>query len=62
MHMLITELSETAEVGPDSVDPVDINDVLESHSQPMSIEELCDLVQQLTKQQKEGEDEEDRGT
>ena len=62
LHMLITELSETAEVGPDSVDPVDINDVSESHSQPMSIEELYDLAQQLTEEQKEVEYEEDCGT
>jgi hypothetical protein len=60
--MLIRELSEIAEDGLDSVDPVGINEVLESHSQPMSIEELYDLAQQLTEQQKKGEDEEDRGT
>jgi len=36
--------------------------VLESHSQPLSNEELYDLTQQLTKRQKEDEDEEDRGT
>ena len=36
-------------------------EVLESHSQPLSNEELYDLAQQLTEQQKEDEDEEDRG-
>jgi len=35
---------------------------LEGHSQPLSNEELYDLAQQLTEQQKEDEDEEDRGT
>jgi len=35
---------------------------LESHSQPLSTEELHDLAQDLTEQQKEDEDEEDRGT
>ena len=39
-----------------------ITEVLESHSQPLSNEELYDLAQQLTEQQKEDEDEEDRGT
>ena len=37
-------------------------EVLESHSQPLSYEELYDLTQQLTEQQKEDEDEKDRGT
>jgi hypothetical protein len=59
--MLIKELSEIAKVGLDSVDPVGINEVLESHSQPMSNEELYALAQQLT-EQKEDKDEEDRGT
>ena len=35
---------------------------LGSHSQPQSNEELYDLAQQLTEQQKEDEDEDDRGT
>jgi len=35
---------------------------LESHSQPLSKEELYDLAQQSTEKQKEDEDEEDRGT
>ena len=39
-----------------------ISEVLESHSQPLSNEELYDLAQQLTEQQKEGEDEGDHGT
>ena len=39
-----------------------ITEVLESHSQPLSNEEISDMAQQLTEQQKEGEDEEDRGT
>jgi len=41
---------------------VGITEVLESHSQPLSNEELYDLAQQLTAQQKEHEDEEHRGT
>ena len=61
--MLIKEIREVAEeVGLDSVDPVGITEVLESHSQPLSNEELYDLAQQFTEQQKEDEDEEDRGT
>jgi len=60
--MLIKEISKTAEVGRDNVDPVGISEVLESHSQPLSNEELYDLAQQLTEQQKEDEDENDRGT
>jgi len=61
--MLITEISEIAEeVGLDNIDPVGITVVLESHSQPLSSEELYNLVQQLTEQQKEDEDEKDRGT
>ena len=60
--MLIKEIHEIAEFGLDNVDPVRITAVLESHSQPMSNEELYDLAQQLTEQQKEDEDEENRGT
>jgi len=41
---------------------VGITNVLESHSQPLSNEEHYDLAQQLTEQQKEYEDKEDRGT
>jgi hypothetical protein len=41
---------------------VDITEVLESHSQPLSNKELYDLDQQLTERPKEDEDEEDRGT
>jgi hypothetical protein len=37
-------------------------ELLKSHSQPMSNEELYDLTQQLTEQQKEDEDEEVLGT
>jgi hypothetical protein len=44
-------------VGLDNVDPVGITEDLESHSHPLTNEELYDLVQQ----QKEDEDE-DRGT
>jgi len=63
LDMLIKEISEIAEeVGLDNVDPVCITEVLESHSQPLSNEELCDLAQQLTKHQEEDKDEEDRGT
>ena len=62
LDMVIKEISKTAEVGLDNVDPVGITEVLESHSQPLSNEELYDLTQQLTEQQKEDEDEEDRGT
>ena len=39
-----------------------ITEVLESHFQPVSNEELHDLAQQLTEQQKEDEDEDDRET
>ena len=63
LDMLIKEISETAEeVGLDSVDPVSITEVLQRHSQPLSNEELYDLAQRLTEQQKEDEAEEDRGT
>jgi len=54
--MLIKEISETAEVGLDNVDPVGITEVLESHTQPIFNEERYDLAQQLTEQQKEDED------
>ena len=61
--MLIKAISGIAEeVGLDNVDPVGITEVLESHSQPLSNEELYDLAQKLTEQQKEDEDEEDHGT
>ena len=39
-----------------------ITEVLESHSQPLFSEELYDLAQQLTEQQKEDEDEGNCGT
>jgi hypothetical protein len=43
--MLIKEKSEIAEeVFLDNVNPVGITEVLESHSQPLTNEELCDLV------------------
>jgi hypothetical protein len=61
--MLINEISEISEeVGLDNVDPVGITAVLESYSKPLSNEELHDLAPKLTVQQKEYEDEEDRGT
>jgi len=63
MDMVIKAISEiTEEVSPDNVDPMGITEVLESHFQPLSNEEHYDLAQQLTEQQKEDEDEEDRGT
>ena len=63
MDMVMKGISEIAEeVGLDNVDPLGITEVLESHSQPLSNEELHDLAQQLTEQRKEDEDEEDRGT
>ena len=63
MDMVIKEISEiTEEVSLDNVDPMDITEVLESHSQPLSNEELYDLAQQLTEQQKDDENEENRGT
>ena len=40
LDMLIKEISEIAESGLDNVDPLGITEVLESHSQPMSNEEL----------------------
>jgi len=39
------------EVGLEYVDPVSITEILESHSQPLSNEELYDSTQQLTEQQ-----------
>ena len=62
LDMLIKETGKIAEVGPYNVDPVGITEILEIHSQPLSDEELYDLAQQLTEQQMEDEDEEDRGT
>ena len=63
LTMWIKEISEIAEeFGLDNVDPLGITEGLESNSQPMSNEEICDLAQQLTEQQKEDEDEDDRGT
>ena len=63
MLIKIKEISETAEVvGLDNVDSVGITEVLESHSQPLSNEELYGLTQELTEQQQEDEDEEDCGT
>ena len=63
MDMLINVISEIAEeVGLDNVDPMNITEVLESHSQPLYNEKLYDLAQQLNEQQKEDIDEEDRGT
>jgi len=54
MDILIKEIGETAEdVGLDNVDLVGITEVFESHSQPLSNEEIYDLVQQLSEQQKE---------
>ena len=62
LDTLIKEISEIAEqVGLDNVDPVGITEDLESHCQPLSTEELYDLAQQLTEEQKESEDEEDHG-
>jgi len=61
LDTLIIEISEIAEVGLDNVDSVGITDALESHSLPLS-NELYDLPQQLAEQQKQDEDEEDRGT
>jgi len=51
MLIKIKEISETAEVvGLDNVDSVGITEVLESHSQPLSNEELYGLTQELTEQ------------
>ena len=61
--MLIKELSEIwEEDGLDNVDPLGFTGVLESHSKPLSNEELHDLAPKLTEQQKEDEDKVDRGT
>ena len=61
--MLIKERSEMAEeVGLENVDPVGLTEVSESCSQPLSNEELYELAQKLTEQQKEDENEEDIGT
>ena len=63
VDMLMKEISEIVEeVGLRIIDPVGITEVLESHPQPLSNEELYDLAQQLTEQQKEEEDEEGCGT
>ena len=63
LDMLIKEISEISEeVGVDNVDPVGITGVLENYSQPLPNAELHDLAQKLTEQQKEDEDEVDRGT
>ena len=56
--MLIKGISEGAEeVGLHTVDPMGIREIFESHFQPLSSEELYDLAQQFTEQQKEDEDE-----
>ena len=53
LDMAIKERSDvTEEVSLDNVDPMGINGVLESHSQPLSNEEIYDLAQRLTEQQK----------
>jgi len=45
MDMLIKEISKIAEeVGLDNVYPMDITNVLESHSQPRSNVELCPTI------------------
>ena len=63
VDMLMKEISEIVEeVGLRIIDPVGITEVLESHTQSLSNEELYDLAQQLTEQQKEEEDEEGCGT
>jgi len=56
LDMLIKEISEIAEVGLHSVDPMGITEVLESHSHPQSKEKLYDLALQLTERQKDDED------
>jgi len=44
--MLINEKSKIAEeVGLDNVDPVDITEILESHSQPLYNEVLYEMAQ-----------------
>jgi len=50
--MVIKEISEITEVSLDNVHPMHITEVLESHSQPLSNEELYYLAQQLIEQQK----------
>jgi hypothetical protein len=51
--MLIRGINESAEgVGLVNTDYVDITEVLESHSQPLSNEKFYYLVQQLTEQHK----------
>jgi len=60
LDMLIKEIAD--EICLDSVDHLCITEVLESYSQPLFNEELYDLAQNLTEQQKEDEDEEDQGT
>ena len=62
LYKLVKQISEIAEVGPNNVDPVAITVILESNSQPLSNEELYDLAQQLTEEQKEVENKEDPGT
>ena len=62
LDMPIKETGEIAEdVGFDNVDPMGITELLESHSQPLSNEEIYELDQQLTEQQKEDENVQDRG-
>ena len=59
--MLIKGTSEIGqEAGLNNVDSVGITEVLKSNSLPLSNEEISDLAQQLTEQQKEHED--DRAT
>ena len=60
LDTLVKEIAD--EVCLDSVDHLCITEVLESHSQPLSNEELYDLAWTLTERQKKDEDEEDRGT
>ena len=57
LHMLIKQIHEIAEEGLDNVHTMGITEVLESHSQPLSNEELCGLAEQMTEQQKEDEHE-----
>jgi hypothetical protein len=51
--MLIKEINKIAEEGLDNVRTMGITEVLESQSRPLSNEELDDMAQQLTEQQKE---------
>jgi len=55
--MLIKEISKTAEEFGLTMLILGASLKFYSHSQPLSIEELYDLAQQLTEQQKEDEDE-----